>query len=134
MNATDPMTPATHNGIFTVTSAASGSHRTFRIKTQRDDSTFAPGERVVALLTGADNSHDCKGFGFIKPDGRIIVWKKHRGTDMERFARMLERLDAHEAAGHVQVQVEGRCRRCNRRLTTPESVAAGIGPVCDGRD
>jgi hypothetical protein len=29
---------------------------------------------------------------------------------------------------------EGRCGKCGRRLTTPESIASGIGPVCVGRD
>jgi hypothetical protein len=28
---------------------------------------------------------------------------------------------------------EGRCGKCGRRLTTPESVASGLGPVCGGR-
>ena len=28
---------------------------------------------------------------------------------------------------------EGRCVRCNRKLTDPESIRTGIGPVCGGR-
>lgn len=28
---------------------------------------------------------------------------------------------------------EGRCGKCGRRLTTPESIASGLGPVCGGR-
>jgi hypothetical protein len=27
-----------------------------------------------------------------------------------------------------------RCRRCGRALTTPESIASGIGPVCASKE
>ncbi len=33
----------------------------------------------------------------------------------------------------VQVWHEGVCGHCSRKLTTPESIAAGIGPVCQRR-
>lgn len=26
------------------------------------------------------------------------------------------------------------CRRCGRKLTDPESIAKGIGPVCEGKE
>jgi hypothetical protein len=122
-----------HNGIFTVKSASSGEHRTFRVKTQKPDATFAPGERIVSLLSGPNNGADYRSFGILKADGRIIVWKKHRGTQIEKLARMLERLDAHAAAGQVTVQAETRCRCCNRRLTTPTSISRGTGDICHER-
>lgn len=31
------------------------------------------------------------------------------------------------------LQVEGRCYVCNRKLTTPESIEFGIGPICAAR-
>jgi hypothetical protein len=41
---------------------------------------------------------------------------------------------AHLAIGdhHSQLEVwhEGRCGRCNRKLTVPESIASGYGPEC----
>lgn len=49
-----------------------------------------------------------------------------------------ERLCAeHAIAGGVippslEVWHEGRCGRCGRALTVPESIASGIGPVCEG--
>jgi hypothetical protein len=33
-----------------------------------------------------------------------------------------------------EVWHEGRCGRCGRSLTVPESVASGIGPVCESRE
>jgi hypothetical protein len=29
-----------------------------------------------------------------------------------------------------RIHLEGRCLRCNRPLTTPESIRRGIGPIC----
>lgn len=123
----------THNGTVTVKSLATGDHRTFSVSTQKDDAEFAPGERIVSLLTGPENTSDFTSFGFVKPD-RIVVWRKKRGTEFDRFARLLERLESFESAEKVTVHFESTCRRCNRPLTTPESVESGIGPVCAGRE
>ena len=138
--AAQPAAPApaasitTHNGIFTVTSRASGEHRTFRVKTQKPDAKFAPGERIVSLLTGPVNTNDYTSFGILKADGHIVIWKKHRETQFEKLARMLERLDEHAALGHVTVQASTTCRVCNRLLSDPISIATGIGPICGGRE
>lgn len=122
----------THNGIFTVKSTKTGEHRTFRVRTQKDDARFAPGKRVLGLLTGSDNENDYQGFAFVDDFG-IHVWTKKRTPAFLAFAKMLEALTAHEAAGQVEVHAETVCRRCNRVLTDPISVTEGIGPICSGR-
>jgi hypothetical protein len=123
----------THNGLFTIKSIRTGDHRTFRVRTQPDNAQFAPGKRVVSLLTGANNETDYQGFAFVDEFG-IKVWRKHLGTQYEELARMLENLHRHVADGKVEVHVSCRCRVCNRTLTTPESVQSGIGPICAGRN
>ena len=65
---------------------------------------------------------------------KVHCWRRHQGTKLEQFAKLLERLAEHEAKGSVEVHFEARCRKCNRELTTPESVQSGIGPICAGRD
>lgn len=126
---------STHNGKLTVRSTATGEHRTFEFRTQPDDAKFAPGRCIVSLLIGSNNQADYKGFAFLDRGEtlRVSVWKKHRGTQYEALARMLEQLDVHEQAGRVTLHFETCCRKCNRPLTTPESVESGIGPVCAGR-
>ena len=131
--APDVSSIKTHNGIFSVQSKATGEHRTFRVRTQKDDAKFAPGERLVSLLTGPDNGADYQSFGILKRDGSIVIWKKHHGTQFEKLARFLENLDSHAAAGRVTVHAETKCRRCNKRLTTPASVRSGLGAICEGR-
>jgi len=135
--ADTPFDVRTHNGRVTIENPATGGHRTFRIRTQPADAKFAPGKRVVSLLTGPDNGHDYTGFAFAD-EGGVHVWAKYRAREFEAdtvyqtYARMLADPERWKARGCVYL-FEGRCRVCNRALTDPESIRSGIGPVCAGR-
>jgi len=122
----------THNGIVTVANTARGTHRTFRIHTQADDAKFAPKARILGLLIGQDNETDYNGIGFVKEDGRIILWRRYQTDTYAKLIRVLEQPDRFRALGFTY-SYEGHCRRCNRLLTTPDSVRDGIGPVCAGK-
>jgi len=123
---------STHNGCLTVISTKTGSRRTFRIRTQGSESDFCPNQRIVGLLVGPDNRRDYTQFGFVC-ESQIRVWRNHRSTKLEAYARMLERLPQMVASGAIQVIFATRCRICNRTLTTPESIQLGLGPKCGGR-
>ena len=124
-----------HNGFYTLTNPATGGHRTFRIKTQPQDSNFAPGERVVSLLVKQDNASDYLGIAFLfdavksEADPRMVVWKRHRNTVNETLAKLLLKTIL-QPDGKLLLNRESTCLRCNRLLTTPESVQAGYGPEC----
>lgn len=124
---------ATHNGMITMLNPETGNHRTIRIRTQPQDSKFKPGERLIGLLTGPDNTNDFHNFGEVNPDGSIKVWYKQRGTVMEQYARMIEHPEVFQEKG-IEYLFDTRCRRCNRQLSDPESVRNGIGPTCSGRN
>jgi uncharacterized protein DUF6011 len=126
------------NGRYTIRNRRSGEHRTFELKTQAEDSKFAPGKRVVALLTGPDNTSDYTGFGFVEDFG-IQVWKSKRGENgqksmHEQYADLLWSLALDGAfsryAETYEFLMEGTCAVCNRVLTEPLSLTTGIGPVC----
>lgn len=125
----------THNGVITVENTRRGTHRTFRIRTQKSDANFAPGERILGLLTGPDNTSDYTQIGFVKPAsqhfpaGRVVLWRKYQTEHYEALVRVLQYPDHFKNLGLVY-HYEGRCRVCNRVLTTPESIKSGIGPVC----
>lgn len=133
------------NGRFTVKNSTTGEHRTFQIKTQPDDSKFAPGKRIVALLTGPNNEGDYTPFAFCFTNG-IIPFSKKRAVDGKPwtpFQWYADMLNVLLVEGHVSrrgksyegygILIERRCRVCNRTLTRPESIESGIGPVCAGR-
>lgn len=128
------------NGHYTIQSAKTGDHRTFKIHTQGDKAEFAPGKRIVSLLTGSENDSDSSytGFAFIDEEG-IHVWTKklNEGGLWAKYAEMIWSLALDSAlspwaAKGFTIMGEGRCIRCNRLLTTPESIKSGIGPVCAG--
>jgi hypothetical protein len=117
---------ATHNGTITVSNPATGNHRTFRILTQKQDAKFAPGERIVSQLIGPNFT----AFGFVADDGRIIVWRKHIGTQFERLARLLMNAEQEAAKFGLEFVWSAKCRRCNRELTDPQSIETGLGETC----
>ena len=123
---------STHNGTITIFNPETGNHRVVQVKTQKVDSKFAPGERIISLQTGSCNETAFKGFGFVKADGRVIVWNKHRGTAFEKIGRIVENPAKWE--NRLEFKFAGKCRKCNRKLTTPKSIDSGIGPVCANKE
>ena len=127
---------ATHNGTFTILNPATGEHRTFKVSTVQRGGL--KGRRVVALLTGPDNTTSYTGFGFMAPDNDVQVWRSKRSamgqppTQWQRYGAFLRNLDQIVELHGLQVDEATCCRRCNRKLTTPESIQSGIGPVCAG--
>lgn len=94
------------------------------------------GVYFVAVLDGPDNVSDYAYIGFIR--GEEYVWggaKSRVGVDApsnKAFAWTFERLMRGEISPELQIWHEGRCGRCGRVLTTPESIVAGFGPTCIG--
>jgi hypothetical protein len=126
---------ATHNGEITIEGPK--GHRTFRVKSSK----FGKGDkaeikRVVGLLVGSDNESDYVNFAFATDAGRVVVWKRFRGTDEklsahEVYATMLDDRGRQnfEARGYKYL-VSTHCTRCNRKLTDPVSIETGMGPHC----
>jgi hypothetical protein len=79
--------------------------------------------------------------------GRVQAWHGFRrsynvemsdldATDMRvrGFGWLWRRLtQGQDLPDKVEVWHEGRCGKCSRRLTVPESIATGLGPVCASR-
>ena len=123
--------PTTHNGSVTIFNPKTGGHRTFRIRTETWDKDKPP-VRVLSVLAGSDNVNDYQNFGFVTDSG-IAVWKRFRKEErFEKFATLLSNIERGEEFG-LEYKVEGRCRACNRKLTNPESIDSGIGPICAGK-
>lgn len=121
-----------YKGYFTV-EREGDKHRTFRFTTYK-------GKTTIALMTGRNNTADYTKFGYV--DGENIrFWRTptFHGMDAtlpisqddirECYKAILNDLDA---AGLRYARESKRCSRCNKELTTPESLDAGLGPICDG--
>ena len=118
------------NGYYTITLPQ--GHKTLRLHTQPRDVSFAPGKQVIAYLYGPDNSSDYRGFGFVI-NGNLVPWKRFlQSYDLLALTRGLLETDGTEAGKQYALR-SGACYICNRMLTTPESIALGIGPICASR-
>lgn len=108
-------------------------HRTVRVRPWGDD---RQGVSVFEMLTGPDNSLDFSSFGEQRGDGPFRIWKKHGfRTAWLNAAKALVALAAGdeeglEESGLKYHMMSERCRKCNRKLTVPESVMRGMGPEC----
>lgn len=90
----------------------------------------------AALLTGSDNTKDYTYLGMVNPGTGEL--RLTRGSKLETNSAPVALLRQVIAAtwasqplppGHT-LHHEGRCGKCGRPLTTPESVKRGIGPEC----
>lgn len=116
-----------YNGKVTVKNPASGNHRTFKIHTAREGAL--KGMRIVSLLVGTS---DFIGLGFVKDDGTVSIWKKHKGTQHEKVLAVLIESEKFARDHKFEYLFSVKCRICNKELTDPTSIDLGIGPVCRG--
>ena len=114
------------NGFFTLCFPC-GTHKTIRVHTQQAGPLA--GKRLLSLLIGPVNTDDYERFAELTPAG-VWVWKSFKNKKHAEYAELLWSLKKGEVIEGHEVMVSKRCMRCNKTLTTPESVETGIGPEC----
>ena len=135
--------PKIYNGIFTIkypfriANFGNVDHATFKIAIVKNGALA--GKRIVSKLVGPDNENNYVGFAFAD-ESKITGWRKcdYIGSAFTRHTSELQKLMLLDAAAIAadpevagcQIVASRHCYRCNRLLTTPESIAAGIGPEC----
>lgn len=109
-----------------------GEYKTVKVSRQGKDADFMPGRALLSYLSGSDNDTDYTRFGHVDEQGSVRIWKKHQGVKaLSEAVKVL--LGDPKAASKAYAAESGCCGVCGRTLTTPESLAAGIGPVCAER-
>lgn len=121
--------PWLSNGFYTLTFPC-GTHKTLRVHTQQTG-PFG-GKRLVSLLIGPENTADYEVFAELTPAG-VWVWQRFKTDRRAAYPELLIQLAKGEKIEGHELHVSKRCLRCNRELTTPESLARGIGPECEKR-
>lgn len=127
---------------MTIESKVTGKYFTFDFKRPKHDETKSS-ELVkskdlpiwVSLKTNFDNAHGSMFIGTIFGN-RFFHGKKSRiGKDalsvrsFEYWFRSLI-LNKQENLDLIELYHAGKCMKCGRKLTTPDSIEHGIGPVC----
>lgn len=117
------------NARFTLVSVKTGTRFTYKVrKAQAAPVSF------VSVLTQADNENGYTYMGILK-DNKFSHTAKSRVTAAAPSAKAFDwvwrQVEERKALpAQVEVWHEGRCGRCGRALTVPESIARGIGPEC----
>ena len=123
------------NATVTLVSTKTGTRFTYKVRASDDGEVF-----FVSLLSGPDNEGDYSYLGRI---ARGIFWAGRKvpkpgdvGPDApssKAFAWLWKALMRDSLPDAVEVWHEGRCARCNRKLTVPSSISSGFGPECAGK-
>jgi hypothetical protein len=131
---------AAGRAVLTLESKKTGGHYTYRIRQalRRPGGLPLRHHFFVDLLTGPDNTRDFTYIGTLEnfPFGGLTfrTTQASRMTATAKPALGLTYLLNHLRHGRLPedmiVRHEGRCGRCARPLTTPESIQRGIGPEC----
>lgn len=124
------------NAIFTLV----GKDSRFTFKVTRKDPS--PGYEkygvsyFVSVLNGPDNYENYLYMGMLDPvTGNVRLTRNSKvGLDAPSFKAInwaLPKIFAGAAMPPAfSIHHEGKCGRCGRRLTVPESILTGIGPEC----
>lgn len=128
------------NAYFTLRSAKTGVRYTYRMdkadcRICGDAPCTHEPRWFVSLLAGPDNTTDYVYLGMVQT-GAFRRTKASKMTDdsppVVAIKWALRALLQGKLPAQLEVWHEGRCGRCGRRLTVPESIAAGLGPDCAG--
>jgi hypothetical protein len=111
---------------------------TYRVgQTKDDDGNLSP--LFISVLTGPDNSNDFQYLGYISLADLLTLRSGKKGNpNHPAFVALAWWLRVYgkgnlAALAKAEFWHEGTCCRCGRELTVPDSIAKGIGPVCEGR-
>jgi hypothetical protein len=130
------------NAIVTLQSRKTSVRFTYRVRRAGVLGALTDDRRpwFVSVLNGPDNEEDYVFLG-------TIFWRKTWGVDRsyyhgrksrivltapsaKAFAWAWELIAQGKAPPDCEVWHEGRCGKCGRTLTVPESIARGLGPIC----
>lgn len=142
------------NCTLTLVSKTTGRRFTYRVKSAAKDrnqnwSTNNQNRDLffVSVLTGGDNNSSYTYIGMLRRNAHDNAGSTYQyqwghksklrqvsaqSVAFDWFVKMMEQFKPFE--DKMEFWHEGKCGRCGRKLTVPESVASGIGPECAGKE
>jgi len=127
------------NATCTIRSKSTGKRLTFKFSRPKQEEN-KPRPIWVSVLTGANNNDDYCFMGTVWQGATGYTYRPARQSRIEANAPstlalswLLKSLNAGADVNmlrQAEFWHEGRCGRCGRKLTVPESIESGFGPEC----
>lgn len=121
--------------IFTLSNEATGNRFTYKVDAPKDQKD-KPECWFVSVLTGLNNECNYSYVGLLKK-GQFMATKGSKvskdALSFKAFNWLVNYIKADPTKAlpeGVKFQHEGRCGKCGKKLTTPESIELGLGPKC----
>lgn len=132
------------NAYFTLKSKKTGTRYTYRVSRAKDKEDKPINLWFVSLLVGPDNYKNYTYIGVIRPNSKtempmpkdyiFVTTGKSRlpaeAKEVKAISYTIDCLRSLPTAPGVEIWHAGKCGRCGRMLTVPESIVAGFGPEC----
>lgn len=123
--------------FFTVRNPKTGNRFTYKVKA-KPGKDKKPAIWFVSVLTGSNNTEAYTFLGTIFKDGHYRHSLKSSVNDSAMSAKAFDWVWKHvgtqrELTHGAELWHSGKCGCCGRKLTVPESISTGIGPICAER-
>lgn len=112
--------------VFTIQSETTGNYHTYKVFCKKEGEPY-----FVSLLINGDYKY----LGYIKRGEYNTSAKSCRDIDHsahKMFRFLMGSLRYGKLHSKMSFYHEGRCGRCGRPLTNPESIRRGLGATCAG--
>jgi hypothetical protein len=126
--------------ILTVQNILTKNRFTFKIKKLESEKKRAPEMPdlyFINVLTGPDNTRAYSFVGTLYENLRFKYSGKSRITEDAKsiimFKWFIQHLANKTLPDYISVFHEGKCGKCGRALTVPESIQSGFGPECSAK-
>ena len=119
---------------LTIKNPVTGQHVKLKMRQRRDRSTGKPSPcyfLYVALLADGDLGYNYAG-AYFSDSGRFKLGSNVKvGSRLDINSRFLIRcISKPENLKDTEIEHAGKCCKCGRPLTHPESIRTGLGPEC----
>lgn len=120
--------------FFTIQNKETDTRFTYKVCQATDDDNKPKDLWFVSVLVGSDNENSYQYAGIITKDGFRRTAKSKITNDAVSMKAFMWLWGMVKSGKDLPEKVDfyhaGRCGRCGRKLTTPESIESGFGPIC----